>query len=140
VSDYLKGLNDNKSLRIDKNHKTRTVYGMLLNSQNVRKVGENLIVLKWSSSSSHPSSSNIIERLEEESKLSSIILTDEPDAPDIQKKDNEKTEDEELKKNIFSNTKNQRSDMSDMSDSIKATRYSSKGSVYFENHKEKGRR
>ena len=45
--------------------------------------------------------------------------------------------DEELKENNFSNTKNPMSDMSDMSGRIKATRYSSKGSVYFENDKEK---
>ena len=51
VSDYLVGLNNNKSLRIDKNHKTRAIYAMLLDKQNVRKVGENPIVLKWSLSS-----------------------------------------------------------------------------------------
>ena len=136
VNDYLVGLNNTKSLRIDKNHKTRAVYDILLNNQNVRKVGENPIVLKWSSSS--PPSSNVIERMvkEESNPSSSIILSDAPDPSDIQKMDNEK-KDEELKDNNFSNTKNLMSDMSDMSDSIKATRYSSKGSVYFENHKEK---
>ena len=59
VSDYLVGLNNNKSLRIDKNHKTRAIYAMLVDKQNVRKVGENPIVLKWSLSSP---SSNESER------------------------------------------------------------------------------
>ena len=136
VSDYLKGLNDNKSLRIDKNHKTRTVYGMLLNSQNVRKVGENPIVLKWSSSSSHPSSSNESERVEV-SKPFSIIQPDAPDVSDIKKLNNGKKDEEELKENNFSNTKNQMSGMSGMSGRMKATKYSSKGSVYLENLNEK---
>ena len=141
INDYLidgERLKQNKSLRTDKNHKTRAVYDILLNNQNVRKVGENPIVLKWSSSSH--SSSNIIEIVGEEEpnpSSSSIILPDAPDAPDIQKMDNETKDDEELKENNFSNTKNQMSGMSDMSDRIKATRYSSKGSVYFENDKEK---
>jgi replicative DNA helicase Mcm len=143
VNDYLVGLNNTKSLRIDKNRKTRAVYTMLLNNQNVRKVGENPIVLKWSSlSPPPPPTSNIIERVrKEESNLSSsIILPDAPDAPDvpdIQKLGNEKNDNEEFKQNNFSNPKNLMSDMSGMSDSIKATRYSSKGSVYFENYKEK---
>ena len=92
VSDYLVGLNNNKSLRMDKNHKTRAIYGMLLNNQNVRKIGENPIVLKWSLSSP---SSNESERVEV-SNLSSIILPDSPDAPDIQKLGNEKNDNEEF--------------------------------------------
>lgn len=142
VNDYFiggGGTKQNKSLRTDKNHKTRAVYAMLVNNQNIRKVGENPIVLKWSSSFPPTlSSSNKIERVVEEvSNTSSIILPDAPDAPDVQKSEIEKKDNEELNQNNFSNTKNLMSGMSGMSDSIKATRYSPKGSVYLENHKEK---
>ena len=39
-----------KSLKIDKNYKTRTVYDMLLNNQNICKISDKPIVLQWQSS------------------------------------------------------------------------------------------
>lgn len=91
---------------------------MLLNNQNIRKVGENPIVLRWitmkspspHSPSSFPSKSSNNDHEEiTGSMANSSIQPDASDAPDIQISNN-------LKKSDMINEKNIEKPMSDMSD------------------------
>lgn len=100
-----------KSLRIDRNYKTRAVYEMLVNNQNVRIINEKPIALQWISSSSPPTNTK------EEFPSSLSDATDPSDVyPSIDKNKNNTSHPSVTKNNIYD--ERSRSDTSDRSDRI----------------------
>ena len=126
------GYDNDKSLKIQDNHKTRDVKNLLLNHSNIKRIQDNPITLKWFDN--NPTT-------EEEEQQGQQQQSDEPDESDKEKDPNQEKNNEKNNKNFNGSGLEPTSDSSDSSfsneeeqqeeqETTKGFQMSPKGRVY----------